>query len=109
MNTFKIKLIFIDESTQEKTLNVGCSSEELREILMDTTPNLKEIEIADHDRWRSVRVSKIEAMIDELQDAVTICYDVDNSSEDHERSYPYAAGYSRSAMQSAIRTLTDLL
>lgn len=53
--------------------------------------------------------SDIETIIDGLQGAINICYRVDSSSDDNERSYPYAAGYSRAAMQTAIENLKTLM
>jgi len=56
-----------------------------------------------------IKQSEIETIIDGLQDAVNVCYRVDNTSEDHERTYPFAAGYSRAAMQTAISNLKLLI
>ena len=47
----------------------------------------------------------LQQMIDRLTDAVKICYDADSFSEDHEKSYPFACGYSRSAMQATMEKL----
>jgi len=52
---------------------------------------------------------EIETIIDGLTDAINICYRADSSSDDHERSYPFAAGYSRAAMQTAVENLTKLM
>ena len=49
--------------------------------------------------------SDIEFIINDLNNAVNVCHDVDNASEDSDRSYPFATGYSRAAMQTAIRSL----
>ena len=56
-----------------------------------------------------IRESDIETIIEGLNDAISVCYRVDSSSEDHERSYPYAAGYSRAAMRSAVENLRRLM
>lgn len=48
----------------------------------------------------------IDRIIKDLKDAVNVCCDVDGSSDI--KSYPYATGYSRSAMQSAIEQLQSL-
>ena len=56
-----------------------------------------------------IRESDIETIIDGLEDAIGVCLKVDSSSEDHERSYPFAAGYSRSAMRIAIENLRRLM
>jgi hypothetical protein len=58
----------------------------------------------------NVGVDTLERLIKSLQDAVDVCYNVDTSeSDNHERTYPFAAGYSRSAMQNAIFDLNNLL
>ena len=58
----------------------------------------------------SVGVDTLERLIKSLQDAVDVCYNVDSSeSDNHERTYPFATGYSRSAMQNAIFDLNNLL
>ena len=53
----------------------------------------------------TVPVSTIETLIDGLQSAVNVCYNVDSTSEDSEKSYPFATGYSKAAMQTVIRDL----
>ena len=50
----------------------------------------------------------LERLIKSLEDAVNVCYDVDNTSDDMDRSYPFATGYSRQAMKEALETLTNL-
>ena len=50
----------------------------------------------------------VETIIGGLEDAINVCYRVDSSSDDNERSYPYA-GYSRAAMQTAIEDLRRLM
>ena len=56
-----------------------------------------------------IKQSDIETIIEGLEDAIGVCYRVDSSSDDCERSYPYAAGYSRAAMQTAIEDLRRLM
>lgn len=56
-----------------------------------------------------IKQSDIETIIDGLEDAISVCYKVDNSSEDHERSYPFATGYSRSSMRTAVQSLRSLM
>jgi len=56
-----------------------------------------------------IKQSDIETIIDGLEDAIGVCYKVDSSSEDHERSYPFAAGYSRAAMRTAVENLRRLM
>ena len=52
-----------------------------------------------------VPVATLEALIDSLDDAINVCCKVDSRSEDSEKSYPHATGYSRSAM---IRVQEDV-
>jgi len=51
----------------------------------------------------------IATIIDGLNDAIRVCYEVDSISDDCERSYPYATGYSRSAMQTAVESLMHVM
>jgi len=56
-----------------------------------------------------VPVSTLETLIESLDDAINVCYRVESRSEDAEKSYPYATGYSRSAMlrvQEELKFLT---
>ena len=56
-----------------------------------------------------VPVSTLEALIESLDDAIRVCYRVESRSEDTQKSYPYATGYSRSAMlrvQEELKFLT---
>jgi len=57
----------------------------------------------------NVRVDTLQRIIRDLQNAINVCYDVDSLSEDDVHSYPYATGYSRSAMKSAILDLNNIL
>jgi|TARA_B100001094_G_scaffold144170_1_gene139675 hypothetical protein len=52
---------------------------------------------------------EIETIIDGLQDAIRVCYDVDSTSNNNERSYPYATGYSREAMKTAVSSLIEIM
>jgi hypothetical protein len=45
-----------------------------------------------------VPVTTLETLIEGLESAINVCYNVDSNNEDTEKSYPYATGYSRSAM-----------
>ena len=45
-----------------------------------------------------VPITTLETLIENLADAINVCYNVESRSEDVEKSYPYATGYSRSAM-----------
>ena len=58
----------------------------------------------------TVRVDTLQRLISDLQDAVNVCYNVDSSeSDNYEKTYPYATGYSRGAMNSVIEDLNNLL
>ena len=50
----------------------------------------------------------LERLIKSLEDAVNVCYDVDNTSDDMDRSYAFATGYSRQAMREALEELKAL-
>ena len=52
---------------------------------------------------------EIETIVDGLQDAIRVCYDVDSTSNNNERSYPYATGYSREAMKTAVNSLIGIM
>ena len=45
-----------------------------------------------------VPITTLETLIESLADAINVCYNVDSKSKRSELSYPYATGYSRSAM-----------
>ena len=55
----------------------------------------------------------INRIIKSLNDAIDICYSaksVDNNQPDnYNESYPFATGYSRSAMQSAVESLQGIV
>ena len=56
-----------------------------------------------------VPVATLEALIERLDRAITVCCSVDSSSKDYDFSYPHATGYSRSAMvgvQEELKFLT---
>jgi len=57
--------------------------------------------------------SDIKRIIRSLNDAIDICYSaksVDNNVPDtYNESYPFATGYSRSAMQSAVESLQGIV
>ena len=50
---------------------------------------------------------EIETIIEGLQDAINVCYTAPENPR--EQGYPYAAGYSRAAMQTAIENLQTLM
>ena len=57
--------------------------------------------------------SDIKRIIRSLNDAIDICYNaksIDNNVPDtYNESYPFATGYSRSAMQSAVKSLQGIV
>lgn len=55
-----------------------------------------------------VPISTLKVLIGNLQWAVDVCDNIDCTSEDTSKSYPYAVGYSRSAMQRTIKDLNTL-
>jgi len=52
---------------------------------------------------------RLNQVIDNLTKAVNVCYEVDSSCEDTEKSYPFATGYSKSAMNVAIQDLRIIM
>ena len=57
----------------------------------------------------NVSVSTLETLIEGLENAIKVCYNVDSTDGNCERTYPYATGYSRAAMQMVsdqLKTLT---
>jgi len=48
-------------------------------------------------------------IIDSLTHAVNVCYAVDESLDDYEKTYPFATGYSKSAMDGAIDELNRIV
>ena len=52
---------------------------------------------------------KLIRVIDNLTNAVNVCYEVDNTSDDYDKSYPFATGYSKSAMNTAIDDLSRIV
>lgn len=58
----------------------------------------------------TVGVDTLKRLIRDLQDAVNVCYNVDASeSDNYEKTYPFATGYSRAAMNSVIDDLNNIL
>jgi hypothetical protein len=53
--------------------------------------------------------TQLESIVERLYDAVNVCYNVDSRSDDNEQSYPYATGYSRSAMIGAAEDLRRII
>ena len=58
----------------------------------------------------TIGVDTLKRIISDLESAVQVCHNVDSSQgADSERTYPFATGYSRSAMTSAIMDLNNLI
>ena len=47
--------------------------------------------------------------IHQLEGALNVCNNVDNSSDDNDRSYPFATGYAKSAMTKSVQDLDQIL
>ena len=54
-----------------------------------------------------VDLCDIKAMMDSLDHAIQVCWDVDNDPDDIDSSYPFATGYSRATMQDIKQTLAQ--
>lgn len=58
----------------------------------------------------NVRLDALKRVIRDLENAVQVCHEVDNAQgDDPVKTYPYATGYSRSAMTYAIMDLNNLI
>jgi hypothetical protein len=56
----------------------------------------------------TIPVTTLETFIEGLESAINVCDNVDSNDDDCEKSYPYAAGYSRSAMKMIQEQLKSL-
>ncbi len=56
----------------------------------------------------TIAPTTLETIIEGLESAINVCYNVDSNDEDSEKSYPYAVGYSRSAMKMIQEQLKSL-
>ena len=56
----------------------------------------------------NVPITTLETLIEHLADAINVCHNVDSKSKRSELSYPYATGYSRSAMLRIQEELKNL-
>jgi len=56
----------------------------------------------------TIPTKTLETIIEGLESAINVCYNVDSNDEDSEKSYPYAVGYSRSAMKMIQEQLKSL-
>jgi hypothetical protein len=111
MNIFKITLNYDDGTTEERTLDVGCSIEELRDILMQTVPGIESVDIQAPERWREIEVSYLVDMIDELEEAIDTVEGANHGGcdDDYRNSYPYAAGFAGAAMKNVMSKLEAYL
>jgi hypothetical protein len=48
-------------------------------------------------------------IVEYLTQAVNVCCEVDESSDNYEKTYPFATGWSRSAMNTAIDDLNRIV
>jgi hypothetical protein len=56
----------------------------------------------------NVSITTLQTLIEGLESAIKVCYNVDYQSKDHEKSAPYATGYSRAAMREVSDQLKTL-
>ncbi len=56
----------------------------------------------------TIPTKTLETIIEGLESAINVCYNVYSNDEDSEKSYPYAVGYSRSAMKMIQEQLKSL-
>ena len=57
----------------------------------------------------SVDRKDLEAMVDSLDYAINVCFNVDSQSDDVDRSFPFATGYSRATMQDIKKSISQYL
>tara|TARA_R100000458_G_C8178933_1_gene176673 strand:+ start:454 stop:759 length:306 start_codon:yes stop_codon:yes gene_type:complete len=57
----------------------------------------------------NIPINQLNRMIDTLKDAIAVCYNAKevpfNTPDTYNESYPYATGYSKSAMRDVLQTL----
>ena len=56
----------------------------------------------------TIPATTLETLIEGLESAINVCDNVNSNDDDSEKSYPYAAGYSRSAMKMIQEQLKSL-
>ena len=56
----------------------------------------------------TIPATTLETIIEGLESVINVCYNVDSNDGDCEKSYPYAVGYSRSAMKMIQEQLKSL-
>ena len=61
------------------------------------------------DHMVSVDRKDLEAMVDSLDYAINVCFNVDSQSDDVDRSFPFATGYSRATMQDIKKSISQYL
>jgi hypothetical protein len=57
----------------------------------------------------NVTISTLETIIEGLESAINVCYNVDYQSDDPEKSAPFATGSSRAAMRMISDQLKTLI
>jgi hypothetical protein len=55
-----------------------------------------------------VPVTTLERLIEGLESVLDVCYNVDETDGNCERTYPYAVGYSKGAIQTIVHDLKNL-
>jgi hypothetical protein len=56
----------------------------------------------------TIAATTLETIIEGLESAINVCYNVDSNDGDCKKSYPYAVGYSRGAMEMIRQQLKSL-
>lgn len=56
----------------------------------------------------TIPVTTLETLIEGLESAITVCYNADSNDANNEKTYPYAVGYSRGAMEMIRQQLKSL-
>jgi hypothetical protein len=56
----------------------------------------------------TIPVTTLETLIEGLESAINVCYNVDSNDSNSEKTYPYAVGYSRATMREVIDQLKTL-
>ncbi len=56
----------------------------------------------------TIPATTLETLIEGLESAINVCDNVNSNDDDSEKSYPYAVGYSRSAMKMIQEQLKSL-
>ena len=56
----------------------------------------------------TISVTTLETIIEGLESAINVCDNADSNDANNEKSYPYAVGYSRGAMEMIRQQLKSL-